>query len=152
MTKLIGEGEAFVLCIFLINFARPNFHSVSESCWIRWQVPSMVNDFLLFVFHNWKCPWTKISNPRLRPFFPVVFCLLHSGQSQGYLQKNKNVFVTVPGLMSGSCSKSVVETGLICNRGGTVDARLRVPLLLYTGPMATELFCKCQILGSIMVN
>ena len=72
-----------------------------------------------------------------------------SGQSQGYLQK-KNVFVTVPGLMSGSCSKSVVDTGLICNRGGTVDARLSVPLLLYTGPMARELFCKCQIrvLGS----
>ena len=65
----------------------------------------------------------------------------------------KNVSVAIPGLMSGSCNKSVVETGLICNRGGTVDARLRVPLLLYTGPMARELFCKmsdtCVNYGSI---
>ena len=30
--RLMGAGEALVLCMFLISLASPNFHSVSESC------------------------------------------------------------------------------------------------------------------------
>ena len=29
--RLMGAGDAFVRCMFRISFARPNFHSVSDS-------------------------------------------------------------------------------------------------------------------------
>ena len=31
--RFIGAGEAFVLCMFLINVVRPFFHSTSDSCY-----------------------------------------------------------------------------------------------------------------------